>query len=73
MRLPLRPCTLSMHLVFDGLAKPYGITPESLLVLLPLGWWGFERMVRGKRSPWWLPVVSVTLFALINGIRLWDQ
>ncbi|MBL8534238.1 MAG: hypothetical protein JNL33_10345 [Betaproteobacteria bacterium] len=62
-----------MQLVFDGLAQPYGITPESLLVLLPLGWWGFERLVRGKRSPWWLPVVSIALFSLINGIRLWDQ
>ena len=73
MPFPFLPCTLSMQLVFDGLAQPYGITPESLLVLLPLGWWGFERLVRGKRSPWWLPVVSIALFSLINGIRLWDQ
>lgn len=62
-----------MELVFDGAAQPYGLSPESVLTLIPLAWWAYERFVRRKRSTWLLPVVSVALFSLINGIRLWDQ
>lgn len=62
-----------MQVLFDGLSQPYGITPESLVTLVPLAWWAFERFVRHKRSTWLLPAVSVVLFSLINGVRLWDQ
>jgi hypothetical protein len=62
-----------MQLVFDGPTQPYGLTPESVLTLIPLAWWAYERFVRRKPSTWLLPVVSIALFALINGIRLWDQ
>ena len=62
-----------MQLVFDGTAQPYGLTPESVLTLIPLAWWAYERFVRRKQSTWLLPVVSIALFSLINGIRLWDQ
>jgi hypothetical protein len=62
-----------MQPVFDGLAQPYGLTPESVLTLLPLAWWGYERFVRHKRSTWLLPAVSLALFSFVNGIRLWDQ
>lgn len=62
-----------MQPIFDGPAQPYGFTPESVLTLLPLAWWGFERFARGKRSTWLLPAVSLILFSLVNGIRFWDQ
>jgi len=62
-----------MQLVFDGSAQPYGLAPESVLTLLPLAWWAYEKFIRHKRSTWLLPVVSLALFSLINGIRLWDQ
>lgn len=62
-----------MQLVFDGTSQPYGLTPESALTLIPLAWWGYERFLRRKRSTWLLPAVSLALFSLINGIRLWDQ
>lgn len=62
-----------MQLIFDGPAAPYGLTPESVLTLLPLAWWVFERFVRGKRATWLLPAASLILFSIINGIRFWDQ
>lgn len=62
-----------MELVFDGPAQPYGLTPASVLTLIPLAWWAYEKFVRHKRSTLLLPVVSLALFSLINGIRLWDQ
>lgn len=62
-----------MELVFDGPAQPVGLSVESFLVLLPLAYWIFERFIRKKRSTWLLPTVSLALFALINGIRIWDQ
>lgn len=62
-----------MELVFDGPAQPYGLTPASVLTLIPLAWWAYEKFVRHKRSTPLLPIVSIALFSLINGIRLWDQ
>lgn len=62
-----------MQLVFDGTAQPYGLAPESVLTLLPLAWWAYEKFVLRKRSTWLLPVISLALFSSINGIRLWDQ
>lgn len=62
-----------MEVIFDGLAQPYGLTPASVFTLVPLAWWAVERFVRHKRSTWLLPAVSIVLFSLINGIRLWDQ
>jgi hypothetical protein len=34
---------------------------------------GYERFVRRRRSTGLLPAVSLALFSLINGIRLWHQ
>lgn len=70
--LPKRP-NEPMELLFDGPARPYGLSPESVLTLIPLAWWAYERFLRRKASTWLLPVVSIALFALINGLRFWDQ
>lgn len=62
-------------MVFDGTATPYGIEPFSLLGLIPLGLFLFERFVRKQPfslvSAMFLFIAFVALIG-INGILNWD-
>ncbi len=62
-----------MNLVFDGLAQPIGLDPFSFFALVPIAIWAAQRYVRKRHASRWLLVIAVTLFSLINGIRIWDQ
>lgn len=61
-----------MELVFDAAAHPIGLVPESVVALVPLCIWAFQRLVRKRKTTIALPLIAAVLFAGINGIQIWD-
>ena len=61
-----------MQVVFDGTAVPYGIEPFSLIGLIPLGIFLFDRFIRRRRGSWMLLAIGLIALIGINGILNWD-
>lgn len=61
-----------MELVFDAAAQPIGFVPVSLIALLPLLVWAYERFLRKRTATIMLPIIAAIIFFGINGIQIWD-